>query len=1142
MNRFAPVAALTLLAACSAAHARPSIFEKVADGVYVVRDDSGQWTRDMSLDITHQNRADYQAKKVLDLSNVPDDVWADTKELRLSAHFGLRDYSWHDAEENGLDEAFEVVVNGNVHSYPTNCGAPAWVGGRTPVFDWYDFVLSKEQFTRGANEVILRKAPSNKNDDYLYLCIDTSVPPANSYVAFSGDQWTQEQLTVPGGNGEYMVRIYLITKDLRATVTWQPGAQDRLDDPAGLILYRGWREGETTAEGLALQPGQTARMEWHEQALDQMTEVKATVEATGEIEFAWLDEAGNPTESARAATPLTTTLPARRTMRPSGLTISPAGDRIVLTKVVLHYRRSYRSVPQPPNMAPKIAQPKGRPPNRQPRCEMQGEVIVLEDAALRCRFTTSDKRLRLASLYNEWTACEMARHPDQIALFLVEVGEARYAGSRHFELQSVEMLPNGFAARLDLREPALRATLQATIEDEGLRLGLELTNSGDGDVDFKLAFPHLAGLAVSDDPADDYHFFPWGGGIFSDRPATIRRGYGDHEALYQVMDLYSPQRGGGLAIRADDAEGWHKVLALRKHIPGRAELGGQVLSMRATEEYKWTNPLDAVEGTSLAYEYLRRTRATGESFAPSDAVLWAHPGDWHSPMADYAAWAHRVWKFRPYPSRLGPVVHMIAAGWGQSPLVNEDGYRTDFIKPETDCIELMSWWDWSPLGPWRTPIDKIKDVLGEAAWNGWQPYLVKDPVTGELMWSNQPGDYDGYNERFGGLPAFRKAIETYKDMGALVTLYTDPFRMDDGSKIGQQKGKEWGVVLETGEHSKAYDVWNPCHDDPDVREWVADTMERVMRETGADGIRLDEYGHRGFVCFSDQHRHTCAERGITQWQKATAEATRMVRERMDKVNPESVLTTEHPGYDYLMQYLEGCITYDLTVQATPLRPLEVNLQRFYFPECKAYELDHRGADPQHKKRFWNGVASFGSYYPPNMYRILRESAGVFASRECEALIPTLFPRLYANRFGSGEKVIYTLYNALGYTSGGPALSVDVPVGSHVFDLLNGEECTVEGNTVSIHLPRDDVACIALLPRRLTVTHEGNALGVEVKGDVDGARLVVCDGAGGELISHQPTTGPNRIDLSRLPGDARVGNVKLVRGGQLIDMTDVPSAE
>jgi hypothetical protein len=372
----------------------------------------------------------------------------------------------------------------------------------------------------------------------------------------------------------------------------------------------------------------------------------------------------------------------------------------------------------------------------------------------------------------------------------------------------------------------------------------------------------------------------------------------------------------------------------------------------------------------------------------------------------------------------------------------------------------MSWWDWSPLGPWGIPIDQIKEKMGEGAWKLWEPYLVKDPVTGQMMWNNQPGDYDGYNERFGGLPAFREAVQKCKDLGALTTLYTDPFRMDSGSKVGQAHGEEWGVVQEDGELSKGYDVYNPCHDDVDVREWVADAMERVIRETGADGIRLDEYGHRGFSCYSTRHRHSFAEPGLTQWQKATAEATRMVRERMDRVDPTTVLTTEHPGHDYLMQFIDGCITYDLTVQKTELRPLEVNLQRFYFPECKAYELDHQGADREHRRRFFNGVASFGAYYPDRMYQILREYREVFASRDCEALVPTLVEGVYANRFTAEDTTIYTLFNATGHTVHGPVLQV--PRNVEVRDLLGPGECEVDGEErVWLYLERDAVACLGV---------------------------------------------------------------------------------
>ncbi|MEI6503778.1 MAG: DUF6259 domain-containing protein, partial [Armatimonadota bacterium] len=479
--------------------------------------------------------------------------------------------------------------------------------------------------------------------------------------------------------------------------------------------------------------------------------------------------------------------------------------------------------------------------------------------------------------------------------------------------------------------------------------------------------------------------------------------------------------------------------------------------------------LGQFDGTAFAYEYLRRTRQPGGSFAPADAVLTAHAGDWHTVMADYAKWAHSVWKFRPYPSALKSVRNMMAAGWGTDVLFKDCKYRTDIVGPETDCIELMSWWDWSPLGPFGTPFDQLDKVLTPAQLKEWENYFVTDPVTGKKMWNNQPGDYDGYNPQFGGLPAFQAAVKTYQSMGSLTTLYTDPFRMDFTSKIGLAHGKEWCVIDEQDKLSTGYEVYNPCHDLPAVREWVASTMGRVMRETGADGIRLDEYGHRGWTCYNPAHQHTYAEPGITQWQKAVAETTKMVHAEMDKVRPGLVLTTEHPGYDYLMQYLEGCITYDLTVQKSPLRPLECNLQRFYFPECKAYELDHQGADLDSHKKFWNAVESFGRFYPSEMDTILNENEAVYQGRANLALVPTLQPYLYCNRFSGAGKTLYHLYNAMGHTFEGPALAVPLKAGQHAVELLTCQELPITDGQVGLYLERNDVACVAVLSRTVAAT-------------------------------------------------------------------------
>ena len=360
-----------ILIATTAVSADPSTFEEVAEGVYCVRDDAGQWSGDLSKAITHQSKPEYQAKKILDLTNVPAEVWEAAQEVRLSMHFSLRDHSWNvgDGTENGLDEGFVILVNGTETQYPTDCGAPSW--SRVPKFGWHDFILPREQFTRGENEIIVRKAPSEKNDDYVYMCIDTTVEPKNSYVDFGGGEWRQDALTIPGGAGEYMIRLYLIARELGFSVTWQPGSAEKLDDAAGLLLYHGSRDGDAAEDGLRLVAGESARLEWRPEAIDQQSEMSALVEASGEVDCAWLDETGAPGEAVRGDSPYFAPLPAGRRTAPSGFVISAADGPVTLTKVTLRGAASYLPLEEPVDMAPPSSDPAGEVKARPPRRPMK---------------------------------------------------------------------------------------------------------------------------------------------------------------------------------------------------------------------------------------------------------------------------------------------------------------------------------------------------------------------------------------------------------------------------------------------------------------------------------------------------------------------------------------------------------------------------------------------------------------------------------------------------------------------------------------------------------------------------------------------------------------------------------------------------
>lgn len=130
----------------------------------------------------------------------------------------------------------------------------------------------------------------------------------------------------------------------------------------------------------------------------------------------------------------------------------------------------------------------------------------------------------------------------------------------------------------------------------------------------------------------------------------------------------------------------------------------------------------------------------------------------------------------------------------------------------------------------------------------WKSYLIVDEIDGKLKYIDKLGDYREYR---GGLNALKEGIEKYKKLGKIVTFYTDPYRVYDMTEIG----KKWALMNEDGTYYTPYEAYRVCPDNKDVWEYFAETMERLARETGIDGIRFDEYGIGGWVCYNPNHCH-----------------------------------------------------------------------------------------------------------------------------------------------------------------------------------------------------------------------------------------------------------------------------------------------
>jgi len=118
--------------------------DRPCEGVVVLRDDTGAWGG-FSMGVAHQHRPEYQVRKALDLTALPDGALARAKAARLRVYLAIQDYSWAigDKTHNGLNEAFEIVVAGRSMRFETaDPRLPSRAKAADPLYaDWVDFDL-----------------------------------------------------------------------------------------------------------------------------------------------------------------------------------------------------------------------------------------------------------------------------------------------------------------------------------------------------------------------------------------------------------------------------------------------------------------------------------------------------------------------------------------------------------------------------------------------------------------------------------------------------------------------------------------------------------------------------------------------------------------------------------------------------------------------------------------------------------------------------------------------------------------------------------------------------------------------------------------------------------------------------------------
>ncbi|NMA19921.1 MAG: hypothetical protein GX927_05015 [Lentisphaerae bacterium] len=715
-----------------------------------------------------------------------------------------------------------------------------------------------------------------------------------------------------------------------------------------------------------------------------------------------------------------------------------------LRKVTLDYTRS---IAKPPiDMAPIMSEPKGEPHEVSVVCQQKDKLLILDTGRLTATFDIS-AGLRLKQLFCADMNRQILEYPKQTELFRLKLDNETILNSSTAAIYSIKTNERGFIAQLSF-PIGIVATLECFRSGDEIAFSLKLTS--DHEIAVKTAFPQIDGLLLNED-GNDYYCFPWGGGVIGDAPAYLRSIYGENDAWWQMMDLFSPANGGGFFLRVQDATGLAKGLSMRKgRTPPQENIirPPRVAARNNLSLYFYQFRLQDGNGSGIAVDYQRSTLAPGKTFVLPVTLIGSHSGNWKAPMNTYANWAKSVWTFRPYPGKLSQKFNYLAGFGCEGELYTGHVWDREGFEAKNDICEINGWWSVSPLAPWNTPWEQFEQ-LGAAAQQDMKSsfgYGI-DPFSRKPFYVFCRGDYDSYNPQWGGLPRFRRQLKEVRDKGKISLLYMDPVIVCGNSRYGKTEAPSYAVINPDWKDPHQcpknptvpenvvcnYYSYCMCLNTSGYLEKIAEDVKRVIEETGADGIRLDEYGHRGYVCLSKNHKHIFGEHGQHVWLQALEHSLKLIREVIPQ---DTLLVSEFPQADFAASRLDASLSYDICRRQSPLRPLQINLFRFYFPECRLFELNVGG--PQNAKDIMlfngNGVFNSGGRYSKEYTKIVHENAKCFVG-EIEPLVTTLRKFVYANRFSSidGNKILYSLYNGTGQTISGPVL--EVPAGYSYRQLL-----------------------------------------------------------------------------------------------------------
>ncbi len=400
---------------------------------------------------------------------------------------------------------------------------------------------------------------------------------------------------------------------------------------------------------------------------------------------------------------------------------------------------------------------------------------------------------------------------------------------------------------------------------------LQITNTGTAARDVLVCFPYLDGVQPGPDPKNNLATAMDQAGLIV--PAWERPGGVLGESNQMSMQwhaVWDPATRSALGLLFMDAEVRPKRLVLDR------------------------------SAASIALHYFPpvRLEPNAAHTAPPMRML-IYQGDWRPAARNYREWHDRAYA-RPKPpdwfraSNGHTGIHFKKAGPGIASKYSGQMVLNSFRELPAAHIQ-------APLDNFEYAFYCRTSMLDEG--KEYAPHTDGDNII---------------REDLGGAEALREGIAGMHRLGLHATLYVEGYIVHEESELVKSgRGLRWSIMRKNGAIDNPYrhqGFYPMCPGCVEWQDYLAGMVARLLRETGADGVRLDSLGFYYLPCYNPAHQHETPF-GYNQWiQQLLAK----VYQAATAAKPDVLLLTEGSA-DWYTPWVHGALTSRCPRDLSPMR-------------------------------------------------------------------------------------------------------------------------------------------------------------------------------------------------------------------------------